>query len=76
LLVIGLIANALVRPVPHKWFMPDSQVVAQDITLSPRFAPRAVQALSVASVLAWAAVGLPIAWGVWVTVSKVSGLFG
>jgi MFS family permease len=76
LLVIGLIANALVRPVPHKWFMPDSQVVAQDITLSPRFAPKPVPALSVASVLAWAVVGLPIAWGVWVTLSKVAVLFG
>ncbi len=76
LLVIGLIANALVRPVPHKWFMPESEVVAQDITLSPRFAPRAVPAMSVTSVLAWAAVGLPIAWGVWVTLWKVAVLFG
>ncbi|MFL5285016.1 MAG: hypothetical protein ACJ8AW_29600 [Rhodopila sp.] len=62
LLVIGLIANALVRPVAQKWFMPEADVVAQDITLSPYRVGRAVAALSPTAVLAWLAVGLPTAW--------------
>ena len=28
LLVVGLIANLLVRPVAHRWFMPDAEVAA------------------------------------------------
>ncbi|MFL5252384.1 MAG: OFA family MFS transporter [Rhodopila sp.] len=75
LLVIGLIANALVRPVAHKWFMPEADVVADDLTLSPRRIGRVVAALSPAAVFVWLAVGLPIAWGVWVTLAKVAALF-
>jgi hypothetical protein len=32
--------------------------------------------LDAASALAWLAVGLPIAWGVWITLSKARVLFG
>ena len=32
-------------------------------------------ALSPVAILAWAAVGLPIAWGVWITLAKVAVLF-
>ena len=31
--------------------------------------------LSPVTILTWAAVGLPIAWGVWITVTKAAELF-
>jgi hypothetical protein len=77
LLVIGLIANLLVRPVAHKWFMSDAEVTAvqgASGTLAAVSSPRS-SSVSVISVLAWAAVGLPILWGVWITVEKVAALF-
>jgi hypothetical protein len=78
LLVIGLIANLLVRPVPHKWFMSAEAVAAAQghdggPHLAQSFRP---SPFSVASVLAWSAVGLPIVWGGWITLTKVAVLFG
>ena len=81
MLVVGLISNLLVRPVAAKWFMDPPE------TDMPRTGPVTVTAASGAGIgtgagafspiafLAWASVGLPIAWGVWITVSKASALF-
>jgi len=78
LLVIGLIANIGVRPVPRKWFMSDAEVAAIQGTMPAVPAARAAPAgaISVTTVLAWAVVGVPILWGVWITLAKVSALFG
>ncbi len=79
LLLIGLVANLLVRPVPRRWFMPEQEVAA---TRGPAVAAgEAVTAtdggrLGLVAVLAWGAVGIPILWGVWITVAKVAMLFG
>jgi MFS family permease len=77
LLVIGLVANLLVRPVAHKWFMPDSEVSAMQVR--PGAASIAQNApggsVSLVSGLAWVSVGIPILWGVWVTLDKVAVLF-
>jgi hypothetical protein len=77
LLVIGLIANLLVRPVPHKWFMSAEDVAAAQghADVPPRMQTSRTPAISVASILAWAAVGIPILWGVWITLAKVGVLF-
>ena len=77
LLVIGIAANALVRPVAHKWFIPDAEVIASQGTgsIQPVVSARPAPALSVTAVAAWAAVALPIVWGIWVTLTKVSSLF-
>jgi hypothetical protein len=77
LLVIGLIANLMVRPVPHKWFMSADEVrAAQGHHDGPHVIPTSrARALTVSSALAWAAVGIPIAWGVWITLTKVAVLF-
>jgi MFS family permease len=79
LLVIGLVANLLVRPVPRKWFMSDAEVTALQSTAGRvGAAPSTVAAggFSAAAALAWAAVGIPILWGVWITLDKVAALFG
>jgi MFS family permease len=82
LLVAGFIANLLIRPLHKKWFMKDGEVAA--LQAEERKAAQHVKAgsfgigggrLSLASALAWAAVGIPLAWGIWITVQKSLVLF-
>ncbi len=75
MLVLGMICNLLVKPVAAKWFMTPS--------VQPTAAPVASRVetgvdaggFSAVTLLAWLAVGLPIAWGVWITLSKALVLF-
>ncbi len=79
LLALGFVANLLVRPLADRWFMPDGKPVAASPlhgaagTLAQ--AGTAVGRLTPGTALAWAAVGLPILWGVWITLSKAVILF-
>ena len=79
-LILGLIANALIRPLPARWFMPAAEVAA----LQARTRQGAIAAESygidrggfdVTTLVAWGAVGIPIAWGVWRTLGTASVLF-
>lgn len=75
--VIGLIANMMVRPVGEKWFMAEEEQpvpFAEPVARVALGAP-AARPLSVGVVLAWAAVLLPMVWGVLMTLSKVAALF-
>ncbi len=81
LLVIGLIANLLVRPVNARYFMSDSElervrlqaseVASSNSSMTSSGKPTA----SLWVPLAWLAVGIPMAWGVWVTLQKAVVLF-
>jgi MFS family permease len=77
LLVIGLVANLLVRPVAPRWFMSDAAIAAAQGKVTAAAANRslATGGFSLASVFAWAVVGVPILWGVWITLAKVAVLF-
>ena len=77
LLVIGLVANLLVRPVPQKWFMSDAEIIAAQGSIRVTDQARSYPAdtFSMTLLLAWAAVGIPILWGVWITLAKVAVLF-
>jgi MFS family permease len=83
LLVIGLICNAMVRPVAQKYFMSADELAAErkrahDVAASNAAgsARGAASATPQALVyLAWLGVGLPILWGVWITLQKVMVLF-
>jgi MFS family permease len=78
LLVIGLVANLLVRPVATKWFMSDADVAALQgggAVAPARQQSTNANAFTLTAILAWGAVGLPILWGVWITLAKVSVLF-
>jgi hypothetical protein len=82
MLAIGLIANAFVRPLPEKWFMPDAEVAAlQAKTAAANAGPTGSFGIGrggfdAKAALAWAAVGIPLLWGVWVTVKSSLALFG
>ena len=81
-LVVGFLCNWAVKPLAQKWFMSDEQVAAlqtapaaQTHAQNPK--PESSKREMSASVpLAWLAVGIPIAWGVWVTFKSALVLFG
>ncbi len=81
MLLGGLICNAFIRPVRPQHHMTTEQLAAeraraheQALALQPAPAPAAAggKALLIA---AWTAIGIPLAWGVWITVSKSLTLF-
>ncbi|MGV2112919.1 OFA family MFS transporter [Agrobacterium salinitolerans] len=82
MLAIGLVANAFVRPLSDKWFMPDAEVAAlQAKTAAANAGPTGSfgigrGGLDTKAALAWVAVGIPLLWGVWVTVKSSLALFG
>lgn len=74
LLVLGAIANMLVRPVAPRWYMPavgreDSGMVSGGASGIGR------GGLTLPAIIAWACVGIPLLWGVWVTFGKSIMLF-
>ncbi len=77
LLVIGFIANLLIRPV-HKKFHAAAEIeVANDVTGWKTATPDAVpiaSRLDATILLAWAAVLLPICWGFYQTLGKTAAL--
>ena len=83
MLAVGLVANLLVRPVAERWYMRDSEVLAlqraqaskQEVVSGGSYGIGKGGATP-AALLAWAAVGIPIAYGVWITLSKSLILFG
>jgi MFS family permease len=85
-LVVGFIANMLVKPVAAKWFMTDEELTeerrlaheraAASEVSGPAGSGSGVVSTSPALVtLAWAVVGIPLAWGVYMTLINVSKFF-
>jgi len=82
MLVLGLLANLLVRPVAAKWYMSEAEVAALQAKTAQAGATVATGSYGIGrggfdarAALAWAAVGIPILWGVWITLSKSLVLF-
>jgi MFS family permease len=83
LLAVGFVCNLMIQPVAKKHYMTRVQLAELDAGNSTPSATRAdarAAAAAIATptwlvVVAWAAVGIPIAWGVWVTVQKASAIF-
>ena len=83
-LVVGFIANMLIKPVDQKYFMTDAEL-AEERRLAHERAAASEASTAVAVdaapsspatvVLAWAAVGIPLAWGVWMTLASVAKFF-
>ena len=83
MLVLGFICNLLVRPVADKDFMTDAQLAEERRLASDRAAANSLSGFAADSVatnpgivfLAWAAVGIPLAIGIWITLQKAAVLF-
>ena len=82
LLLLGLICNALVRPVADRHFMSEAELLRErERAHEAGVVPCMHSALGGGTssrrskgilLLAWSAVGLPLAWGVWVTLEKAA----
>ncbi len=79
LLVAGFIANLLIRPLHKKWFMSEEEVAALQAKLKTRVETTEMTAVKAGfdmkALLAWAAVGIPLAWGIWITLEQALVLF-
>jgi hypothetical protein len=80
--VLGLLCNFLVKPLSDKWFMKDEEVEALQAKLHVAGTERTgsfgigTGGLDARAAIAWTLVGIPILWGVWITLSKSLVLFG
>ena len=72
LLAGGLVCNLLIRPVPARWFTRSEPSYA---AVAPSAAVAGSGPGGVILPLAWLAVGLPLAWGFYMTILKASVLF-
>jgi hypothetical protein len=83
MLVIGLICNLLVRPVDKKYFMTPTELaeekrLAHDRAVAAQVGPGTMtfHGSNPAMVwIAWAAVGIPLCWGIYKTTLSVSKFF-
>ncbi len=80
MLVLGLIANAMVKPLAEKWFMSDEEVMALQAKAAAQGHTGSFGigkgGFDAKALVAWAVVGVPILWGVWITLEKTAALFG
>ncbi len=82
MLVVGLICNLLVKPLDAKWFMTDGELATEKKLAHEKMAASEVgrstdkSTVSPALVMfAWAAVGIPLGWGVYRTLLSVAKFF-
>ena len=76
---LGFLCNLGVKPLAQRWFMSDEQVAALQpapVCAAPRPRQPRLSRAGATLALAWLAVGIPIAWGVWVTLQSALALFG
>jgi MFS family permease len=83
ILVLGLLCNLAIRPVNPKYFMNDEELAREKALAHERAVATQVQgeAISttrtpaVAVAFGWACVGIPLAWGFWLTLQQAVVLF-
>jgi MFS family permease len=81
MLVLGLVCNMLVRPLADHWFMKSEEVMRLQAKGAGVGAATGGSfgigkgGLDVRSALFWAFVGVPLAWGVWITLKNALQIF-
>ncbi len=75
-LAVGFVANLLIRPVAERWYIKDGAVPEQATAIAGGSYGIGRGGITVPSLIAWACVVLPLAWGVYITLSKALVLFG
>ena len=82
MLALGLVANAFVKPLSDKWSMSDEEVASlQAKTAAASAGPTGSfgigkGGLDAKAAFAWAVVGIPLLWGVWITLRNSLAIFG
>ena len=74
-LAVGFVANLLIRPVSERWYMKDDIMGQQAAAAAGGSFGIGRGGLTAASAVAWACVGVPLLWGVYITLTKALVLF-
>jgi hypothetical protein len=79
MLAIGLICNFLVRPVNSKWHMSQEEVAGLQAARSTSAASSGSFGIGKGgfdwqAAIFWAFVGIPLAWGTWITLLSAAAL--
>jgi MFS family permease len=82
MLIAGLICNYLIKPVDSKWHMSDADVAKLQAATANAGASGpsgsygiGFGGLDAKAALFWAFVGIPLAWGVWITLQSAAKIF-
>ncbi len=82
LLFLGFIANLLIRPLDEKWFMKEEDEARRDLAAHPAAKAAASGSFGIGrggftpgALLAWLAIGIPLAWGIFITLSHTLVMF-
>jgi MFS family permease len=82
MLIIGLICNFLVKPVNAKWYMGEDEVAKLRAASAKSTAGTASGSFGIGkggldwkAAVFWAFVGIPLAWGMWITLKSTAVLF-
>ena len=83
LLATGFICNLMIQPVAKKYYMTRAQIAELDASTNASSIASAEAGVAVSTAVtpaalvvgAWLAVGIPIAWGVYVTFEKAVTIF-
>ena len=80
MLALGFLCNLAIKPLDKKWFMSEEDLAAFQPTaqIQDEAALQDIGAwrLDGTVTAAWLAVGIPIAWGIWITMGSALALFG
>jgi MFS family permease len=83
MLVLGFLCNLAIRPVNPKYFMNDEELAREKALAHERAVATETHGVGTSAfrtpaalvVFAWACVGIPLAWGIWITLQKAVVLF-
>jgi MFS family permease len=82
MLIVGLICNYLIKPVDAKWHMAEADVAKLQAATANAAASGpsgsygiGFGGLDAKAALFWAFVGIPLAWGVWITLQSAAKIF-
>ncbi len=82
MLIAGLVCNYMIKPVDPKWYMSKEEVAklqaatASSVSSTPSGSFGIGKGgLDASALLFWAFVGIPLAWGVWVTLKNAIRIF-
>ena len=73
-LVVGFVCNLMIRPVADRWFMTETNANPATTQAGASFGIDR-GGFSPSAMLAWALVGIPLIWGIFVTLTKALVLF-
>jgi MFS family permease len=83
MLAVGFVANLLIRPVADKWFMTDKELAEERRLMAEQASAGELASNTMTFrtqspaviLLAWLGVGIPLAWGVYMTLISAMKLF-